>query len=199
MSFQRGLEYIETIEPTFDNARAIQELTLQDVRVGRFSEPLKLADPANTEMVAIQQQKLRDHPERYSGYVKDGQLVAYIKQNHWTIADELPFVSGRPAAALRFTRALRLNPSFGQWGIFGLVASEDLPAGERQGVLTSLLRSTFTDPQTGKPRKVNVVIHDNDPLLSIAERYGFVKYGKKAPAAGAPGLDQFRYQRLASH
>jgi len=197
MSLSHGLEFVEIIEPTFKNAMAIQELTLQDVKAGGFRRPIELADPLNPGMVAAQQQKLLDHPERYSGYTRDGQLVAYIKQNDWLYGDELPFASGARAVALKASRALHLNPSTGQWGVFGLVASDSLLDGERRNALTGLLQSSFVDPLSGKSRTVNVIIHDHDPLFEVAALNGFGPVGKRAEAAGAPGLLQQRYQRLA--
>lgn len=199
MSASNGLEYIEMIKPTFENAKAIQKLTLQDVEAGGFENPLELADPFNTDKVISQRQKLRDHPERYSGYVRDGRLVAYIKQNDWTITDELPFASRSRAVAIRASLGLHMSPSTGQWGVFGLVASNDLNDEEREMVLRELLRSSFVDPRTSEPRTVNIAIHERDPLFKIAVRLGFKAVGEIAEAAGAPGLMQQRYQRSASN
>lgn len=193
----RGLEFIGTIEPTRENAQAIQRLTLQDLKVGGFEKPLDLADPSNEYRVAAQQQKLRDYPERYSGYARRGKLVAYIKQNDWLVGDELPFATGVRAATLKVRRAFHMNPLTGQWGVFGLVASDNLGFAEHRGVLDHLLQRSFVDPVSGKDRTVNVVIHDHDPLLEVALYHGFVPVGKRAEAAGAPGLKQQRYQRLA--
>jgi hypothetical protein len=195
MTFSQGLEFIETIEPTFENAIAVQVLTLQDIKHGGFQKPLELADPSNSDMVATQQQKLHDHPERYSGYTRDGQLVAYIKQNDWFAGDELPFATGARAVELKASRALHLDPSTGQWGVFGLVASDNLDKDDRESVLLDLLQRSFADPRSGESRTVNIVIHEHDPLLEIAVHYGFVPVGKLGEAAGAPGLMQQRYQR----
>jgi hypothetical protein len=198
MVFPVNLEFIEVIEPTYENAKAIQELTLQDVKAGGFPNPRELADPSSSDKVAAQQQKLRDHPERYSGYARNGQLVAYIKHGEWLAGDELPFASGLRVALLKARSALHLNPSTGQWGVFGLVTSDDLTDDEREVALVKLLQRSFRDSQSGKFRTVNVVIHENDPLLEIAALYRFVPVGKPAEAAGAPGLMQQRYRRRAS-
>lgn len=199
LSPSHDLRFIETIPPTRENAKAVQKLTLQDVLAGRFEEPRSLADPLNERMVTAQQKKLQDHPDRYSGYVQDGQLVAYIKQNNWLVGDELPFASGLRATALKALRALHPTSATGQWGIFGLVASDDLEVVEYTSALAGLLQRSFVDPRNGKPRTVNIVVHEHDPLLEIVELNGFVPLGELGEAAGAPGLKQQRYQRQASN
>ncbi len=50
-----GLEFIEIIEPTRENAKAMLRLTLRDLRAGGFTNPLSLADPSNEQMIIIQQ------------------------------------------------------------------------------------------------------------------------------------------------
>lgn len=67
------------------------KLTLQDLRAGGFKDPLSLADPSNEQMIIIQQAKLQQYPERYSGFTRNDELVAYVKQNDWTTIDEFPF------------------------------------------------------------------------------------------------------------
>jgi hypothetical protein len=197
MPSSQGLEFVETIEPTLENATAIQRLTLQDATLGGFKNPTELADPSNPDMVAAQQQRLRDYPERYCGYVRDGKLIAYMKQNDWMIGDELPFTTGVQAARLKARRALHLDPSTGEWGIFGLVASDELEERDRETVLIGLLQRSFSDPRSWETRTVNIVIHENDPVLRIARYHGFGPVGELGEAAGAPGLIQRRYQRPA--
>ena len=198
MSSLRGFEFVETIESWFGYAAAVQQMTLQDAETGGFKKPLRLADPDSITKVIDQQQRLRDHPERYCGYTRDGELVAYMKQNDWLVGDELPFAPWPRAIVLRAGRALGRSNSTGQWGVLGLVASNHLSRDKRESVLTDLLQRSFRDSR-GRPRTVNIVIHAHDPLLYIAPRYGFVPVGRPGQAAGAPGLKQQRYQRLASH
>jgi len=195
MPSAEGLVFVETIEPTWDNAKAIQRLTLQDVYAGGFNQPLELANPDDDQKVALQQQKLRDHPERYSGYTLNGTLVAYMKQNKWLIGDELPFVTPRlKAHLLRLMAKIRRTSETGQWGVFGLVASDELDRYQRRDALENLLKHSFR----GNLRTVNIVIHANDPVLPSALHFGFVAVGKFAEAAGASGLKQRRYQRTVS-
>lgn len=199
MSFSQGLKFIETIMPTFEYATAIQRLILQDLQAAGLDQPHELADPDNVDMVAHQLSKLFDHPECYSGYVRGDHLVACVKQGEWLVGDELPFATGHQAFVLRAHRALHLSQGTGQWGVFGLVASNSLEPHEREMVLSNLLQRTFADPRVGEPRTVNVVLYENDPILRLALSHGFVPVGRPAEAAGAPGLIQQRYQRPASY
>jgi hypothetical protein len=194
MSDTSGLVFLRNIEPTWENAVIIQELTFQDVIAGKFPNPESIADPANEKMVSLQQQKLRDFPERYSGYAYDGKLVAYIKHHDWLVSQELDFATGAYTVALKAIRALRMNPSTGQWGISGLVASDELPEAKRNSILADLLQLSFVDPHTGRGRSVNVVVHEHDPLLNIILGFGFVEVGEPKEVKGAPGLKQKRYQ-----
>jgi len=199
MSSSHGLEYVETIEPTFENATAILLLTLQDAKAGGFKNPLAIADPSDQKMVATQQQKLRNHPERYSGFVRDGKLVAYIKQNDWTTRDEFPFAKWYDVLDLLVQRLFRMGTYTGMRGVFGLVASDGLSESDRRFVLVTLLETSFGKRPSGKERITNIVLHKNDPLLTIVPDYGFVAFGRSATAAGAPGLKQRRYRRLTTN
>lgn len=191
-------EFVHRIVPTWENAKAVQALTLQDVKAGGFPNPEQIANPANVRKVTDQLSKLVDYPERYSGYMLDGKLVAYLKQNEWLIGDELPFVGAAQKAALKAKYAFTKNASTGEWYIPGLVASDQLSPAQREDVLVDLLERALLDPETGEPRVVNIVVHDHDPLLRIIPRYGFVQVGKRGDAAGAEGLKQPRFQRKVS-
>jgi hypothetical protein len=176
----------------------MQQLTLQDVMAGEFKDPYLLANPLSHDMIATQQQKLFSHPERYSGYLLDGKLVAYAKQGEWKIGDELPFASGLYALLLRVRQALGVNLSLHQRGVFGLVASKELNESDQRYVLADLLRRSLRSRRTAEYHQViNIVLHENDPLLEIATDFGFKAVGKQGDAAGAPGLKQQRYQRRA--
>lgn len=193
-----SLEYIETIEPTLENAKTVVLLTLQDLVMGGFNDPLSLANPSNPVMITAQQKKLHDHPERYSGFIRDGNLVAYMKQNDWTTYDEFPFAPWSDVLDLLLQRVFRMDPYTGMWGVFGLVASDTLSKSDRDMVLTTLLESSFGTRPSGKERIDNIVLHKNDPLLEIVPRYGFVPYGRLGQASGAPGAKQRRFRRLIS-
>lgn len=192
-----GLEFVEVIEPTRSNAEAIQRLGLQDALAAGFANPYSVANPYDTDVVALQMGKLIAYPERYSGFAKDGELVAYTKQWHWFTGDERPFATGFHALKCHARHLVHRHRPTGEWGIFGLVASNELGVRQRRAALTNLLRYSFGSVENGE-RTVNVVLHDYDPLLEIAEDYGFVRRGRKAEAAGAPGLKQWRYKRLAT-
>jgi len=185
--------YVDIIAPTRENAVAILTLTFRDVIVGRFKNPFGIANPYDENRIKEQQDSLGNHPERYSGYASNGRLVAFMKQSPWLITNELSFTEGVSGFIPRVLDRLRLNPSTGQRGIFGLVAADHLSEDDRSFVLESLVRHSIEDPMhAGKT--VNVIIHDHDPLLEIALRSGFVPVGKKGEASGAKGLKQQRYQ-----
>lgn len=171
MSRYRGLKFVEHIKPTFKNAKAIKSLTYQDALAAGFENPYAIADPLSFREALEQWMKLLRHPERYSGYTLNGELVAFIKHN-----------------------ALHVEGAPDQWIILGLVASDDLHDDELERVLKRLLMLPVENPRTGMNRTVNVAIHDNDPLLEIALRYGFIPVGKPDYQEGAPGLKQQNYQ-----
>ena len=196
-----NLQFVETFDSTWDVAVDFQELTLQDLKAGGFPNPQEDADPANAGLVDVQQRKLRANPEYYSGFMLNGKVVACLKQNEWRIRDELPFARFFRRLVLLVKYLLTKNPSTGQWGILGLVASDQLSPAEREKVLVELLERALLDPKTGEPRIVNIVVHDHDPLLGIIPRYGFVQVGKRGYAAGTKGLKQLkqpRFQRRVS-
>ena len=76
-----------------------------------------------------------------------------------------------------------------------LVAADDLGRELQRGVLAYLLGRSVLDAASGKKRRlVNVVMHENDPLLQVAMDRGFVALERRGEAVGAPGLKQRRYQ-----
>ncbi len=190
-------KFVDRIEESHADAVAIQRLTLQDAFSKGFEKPREIANPDDDQMVGTQRDKLHRHPERYSGYYHNGQLVAFMKQNEWRVDDELPFATWQEALKLLVRKARRLDLSMGQWGIFGLVVSDEFGYELRSALLIDLLKRSFKYPVTGKARIVNIALSEKDPVLSIAKSQGFVVIGKPGEAAGAPGLKQQRYQRLA--
>lgn len=191
-----GLVFISSIKPSLKKANQVIKLTRQDAKAGRLKTLIKqLRMPTRLKW---QQSMLRDNPERYCGYELDGKLVAYLKQAPWLAGDELPFARGAHAEELQKILANNQDPSTGEWGVLGLVVSDKLDSGVRDAIYDDLLQRSFADPVSGDARTVNVVIHDNDPLLPVAQHHNFLQVGKKGEAAGAPGRKQRRYKRLAS-
>lgn len=197
-----NLTYLKSIPATELNAWAVQDLTLQDVVLGGFERPLDLANPEDPAMIRRQVDKLARHPERYSGYTDDeGRLVAYMKSGEWRAGDEAPFVEGFVARqSLHLSSMLRggsLNPP--EYGVFGLVSSENLPDTIRNEVAYNLLYTSMGKAAWRLAASVNIVLHDNDPVTPIATDLGFEPIGGKAEAAGAPGLLQQRYKYSFPH
>jgi hypothetical protein len=179
MPFLKGPKYVRWILPTLRKARDVKILTLQDVEAGKFRNPRAIADPSNPEEVRDQRLKMLRHPWRYSGYVYDGRVVAYLVENWWIDSDKESRETGELG---------------GLWGITGLVASDRLRNDVRERILTDLLRRAVLRARKINARTVVVFIHDYDPLLNIARNYGFVAVGEKAEVSGAPGLKQQRYE-----
>jgi len=184
MSRSEGLVYVEKIKPTFKNVVAIQRLTLEDAILGGFEKPRRIGNPSSITKLFCQWVRLLRHPENYSGYTLDGQLMGFIKQNYANAADRVPSHKGEPD---------------NEWAIFGLVASHVLFEDDQETVLVGLLVRTFEERATGEPQAVNVAIHERDPLLPFALQYGFVPVGEPAEVEGAPGLAQQYYRRPASN
>jgi hypothetical protein len=199
MTLSEGLEFVETIEATMENAKSIVSLVRQDAKAGNMEVLYESANPDDHSAVSVQHYKLYTHPERYSGYTKDGQLVAFIKQHRWTTDNELPFAKGGRKIALTIKKMLRLYSETDQWFVSGLVVSDRLEPYERNPLLKELLRKSFMDSDNGKGMVVNIILHDSDPLLDIAPKLGFVQIGKRGVAPGAPGVKQRLFQRLATN
>ena len=185
-----------SIEASFHNARTVQRLTLQDVILGDFPEPKELANPNSLSKVYAQERKLREHPDRYAGAYIRNKLNAYIKTSEWSIADELPFANDQARMRLEELQAegVKLDPSR-TLGIFGLVVSDKLPV-EQQGEIASGLLDLAADKgRLMSLQSIKIVLHDNDPVMSIARDHGYEFTGRVGEAAGASGLVQRLYRK----
>lgn len=178
-----SVAFVSTIPPTLRNVVAMQRLTLQDVRKGGFPHPRSLANPWSPWLLYRQFKKLKAHPQRYCGFTEAGRLVAYLKCGPWTEADERPFVDDELSGGFSEQR-----------GVFGLVVSDELFYSTQAKILDQLLQ--YAVRQSTHP--VNIVIHEHDPVLPVARRLGFEPHGPVGEAAGAPGLKQQRYTRMAT-
>ena len=197
MTQSQNFEFTPTIQPTEENAKAIQALTLQDVIAGGFENPTSLANPDDPAKVDTQIRRLTQYPERYSGYQDQNEtIVAYIKQNEWLAHDESPFVTNSFARkALKARMLLKvhsLNPK--AYGVFGLVASDELETSDQEKILEDLFVRSIGNAATQSYAVINIVLHAHDPATSIAQRLGFKSTDPEGEASGAPGLAQKRYQ-----
>lgn len=184
------------IEPTIRTARAVQRLTLQDVRAGEFPHPEQLANPDNPRMVARQLQKLRAHPERYDGAFDGGVLQGYMKTAEWTLDDELPFANEVTRDRLHELRAdgVHFDPAR-TLGIFGLVVSNRLERAAREETIHSFLDIAADKARALSLLSVKIVLHDHDPVQAVAREQGYEFTGRAGEAAGAPGLTQRLYRK----
>lgn len=194
MNVLSNFTYLESIAPTINYATAIQRLTFQDVKNGGFPYPISIADPNSYEKVAIQELRLYRYPERYSGYLHQGQLVAYMKQADWTLRDDLPF-SG---LATRLNQRIQIwrngNLSTGDWGVFGLVVDEKQSRPVREEIFFELLNQAILRAKRLGCSKVNIVMSPNDPALGTVAFLGFTPVGRWGEVAGLEGKKQRRYQ-----
>ncbi|HEY8886672.1 MAG TPA: hypothetical protein VIM31_04215 [Candidatus Microsaccharimonas sp.] len=188
-----NFEYLSQIPVTEDDARTIQALTLQDVTLGGFENPSALANPDNAVKVETQLNKLREHPENYSGYRQEnGLIVAYMKTNEWFRGDEAPFAESAFARASLRLKNGSMKPK--ALGVFGLVVDQSLEKVDQLELLHDLLYRSIGQAATHAAEVINIVIHEHDPVLEMAERLEFRPVGPKGQAVGAPGLLQQRYQ-----
>ena len=190
-------EFVSPILPNFENAKAIQSLTLQDLKAGKFNDPTTIANPDEHSKIEAQTDKLARYPDRYSGYThEDGSLVAYSKTNEWLAGDEASFIDNiiarKALVAKSKLRGGSLSPK--QFGIFGLVVSDQLPVVDQHEIIHDLLSRAIGRATLNSASVLNIVLHEYDPVKDIAIDLGFTPTGS-AVASGAPGLVQQRYQR----
>lgn len=198
MSLPPGFDFIKPLGPKF--AKAVQGLTLEDLKAMNISCPARFADPDDPGMVKVQRRKLREHSERYCGVVYNGELVALLKLAPWLGLDASPFATGLDALRLLKCRVRRQNafPDH-PLGIFALVVSNKLDkdvAG--RSVFVFLLEHAL---EMANGRAVNIIVPaKNRPewLIVTLERYRFVRVGRRGKAAGLPALKQVCYRRPAS-
>jgi hypothetical protein len=193
MTLFEGLEFVETIEPTTENAKAIVSLVRQDAKAGHMTELCEYANPEDPDIIEEQLSKMIKDPKSYCGYTKDGQLVAFIRQLELLNGSVLPYAVGGDWIVLMVKKLLRLSPRTGQLFISGLVASEELEPEERVHALRQLLQKSFTGER--KNKVVNIVLHDSDPLLDIAPKLGFDQFGKRGEDPAIPGVKQRMFRR----
>lgn len=199
MPLPNGFEFIERIEPTRELAKAMQRLTLDDLRDGTFDSPTQLADPKSPSKIGAQMRKLRTYPEQYCGVVHDGGLVAFMKTADWLIQDEIPFVASGQAFRLKTQRVLRRSYLPDRpFGVFALVVANNLSEVAEMSIFASLLGYSLDQ---ARGRVVNIVVpraHKRMGLAEALDYHGFCQVGRQGEAVGAPGVKQVRYQRPAT-
>lgn len=193
-------EYLPRIDAEKDNAVTLQALTLQDVTLGGFEDPLSIANPANRKLIKTQLGKLKNNPTAYTGYRQEnGLIVAYMKAQEWFTGDEVPFIEDEIARqaliAAGKSRGGSMEPK--AYGVFGLVVDRTIEQEAQSEIFYDLLTRSIGQAAVHSAELVNIVIHDKDPVLPIALDLGFQAVGTPGNAAGAPGLLQQRYQRAA--
>ncbi len=194
-------KFTPEITPTEDNAKAIQRLVLQDVKVAGFLEPTRLANPDDLKKVELQKSKLIKQPENYCGFQNENNsLIAYMKTGEWMVGDELPFIKNKISRKVLqisgFFRHGSMSPK--EFGIFGLAVDNSIEKELQTDILHSLMVHSVGQAAIRSLNKINIVIHDKDNLLiPIAHEIGFKEIGRRGMATGAPGLIQQRFQLSA--
>lgn len=194
---KNSYKFIDSISPTEENAKAIQKLTLDDVTRAGFKDPTALANPENPEKLQAQLDKLTDHPDQYSGFTNEAELVAFMKATEWLRGDEAPFVQSYLAKQRLRLEGKLSGPSMQPkaFGVFGLNIDIRLQNRERDDIYYFLLNHAIGQAALYSAEVINIVLNDKDPVTPIAKDLGFRPLGSIGEAAGAPGLEQQRYQR----
>ena len=192
-------KYLPQLPETEASARSVEALILQDKTLAGFENPILKNNPDNAECVENRLVRIEDNPQNFSGYsrVSDGEVVAFMAGAEWLYGDEAPFIKNPLARTAMVLAAKRRGNSLKPkaYGVHGLVAAETLEPSDRDEILEKLLMSSLGRAAAQSAALVNIVIHDRDPLLPIAQDNGFRPVGPLGHAAGAEGILQQRYQR----
>jgi|GEM_PF-6864741 len=164
------------IEPSTENATALQRLSLQDLTDGGHRHPTQLANPNNIHGLVVQKEKLARAQNDYLGVFRGDALVAFIKTHEWLLGDQIDFGTRAVRKENRrlYNEGIRTFPD-SPLGILGLVADKQAAHyQDRQRMIDDLLGYALFEARTGTavPRRVVIPIHDHDevaPALIRAE------------------------------
>lgn len=168
---------MQPIEVKSDNAKAIIELTAQDLRRAGLStdEVDEIADPLNPKHRERQLLKLAEYPGRYLGVFTDRDLVGFSKTNDWEAADQLPFASYverlaiRPMAKFKYGGRLDGRP----FGIHGLVVSQEIDSPDEAA--DSLIKRALA---AAALHEIRIAQYPGDPIQPLLRKNGFEPTGK---------------------
>jgi len=158
------------------DAYGVQRLALQDVRLGGFSNPTDIADPASPRLVARQRQRIQANPDNYTGAYVRGRLEGFMMTADWKIGDSAPYMTAEEKEAIKNGDPRMVFPD--KLGIFGLVVDEDLHTDLQTEIADRFLHlATDRALHLGKTA-IDVAFHDKDPIQPIALQQGFAFTGR---------------------
>lgn len=172
-----------------NNAIRTQLLTLQDVKAGKFENPLSIANPLNPRMVGRQIERLNAHPENYVGGYINGRLDGYLKTGIWTVGYEKDFATQEELELLEDmnngdpTQELKL-------AIYGLVTNKRLDSSIRDEMTGEFLYIAKQRAIYMGATAINSIFHTFDPAREIAEQYGFEFTGRRGRATNVESVVQ---------
>ena len=186
------IEY-KTLSPW--NARGVQTLALQDLKLGNFPNAESIADPNNPLLVLKGFSTIKSQPGNYTGAFVEKRLSGYMKTGIWDIAHEIDFATHEEKQILqKMHEAGELMPEQ-KLAIYGLVVSNTLRK-PQQAEMTNCLLDVATDKGLNLGMAaINIVIHNNDPVRRIAVNHGFEFTGRKGVVGEVKGLDQLLYSK----
>ena len=194
-------EYGE-IDPTVENAKMVQYMTLVDLSTGGHINSLEIANPKNNSLVEQQRTRLKDNPERYKGsYDALGDLVGYIKVDDWKFALQKDFEHGvekKLLVARKFLTRSHLLPG-NPLGIMGLVADPRLKETYGQQAVSGMLGKLVdyaidVSEEDVTPRAIYVPHYKDDPVIEATVSRDFFYTGKSGMSFG---MQQRLYVRPA--
>lgn len=194
-----------SIDANFRNAAVIRDLIYQDKMLAGYPKLATNLELINPRRYFQQWARLDRHADRYHGAFMGSSeyspLVGFMKYNQWRVFDQLPYAVDEEEVEtlndLASKNHHQLEPP--TYGIFGLVALDSLPEALQEEVAYTFIHKALATAAfyNGDDSMVNIVIHEHDPVLSVATEMGFQGTGRWGEPAGAPGLKQQLYQRSA--
>ena len=194
-------EYGE-IEPTAENAKSLQYMTLIYLQTGGNLNSLEIANPNNESLVKGQRTRLQDNPELFKGsYDALGDLVGYIKVDDWKYALQNDFEHGAEKKLLfvrKFLTRSHLLPR-NPLGIMGLVAYPRLEETYGQQAVSNMLGKLVdyaidVSEEDATPRSIYVPHYKDDPAIEATDSRDFFYTGKSGESFG---MQQRLYVRPA--
>lgn len=184
------------IEPTTENAQAVQRLTYDYYSAGNFPNLHRYANPENEKRVDFQRGQLERHPDNYTGVSIDGVLTGFIQIEPWTENHVLAFTTNDEHERLTTMRDAGLD-ILGPKKLAIATFAIDL---ERTGDLYEETAERLLDMATDTAIKqgkvaLNGAFHEDDPLGVPARNNGFQFTGRAAVVPAHVGVLQRLYTK----
>lgn len=180
---------VHAIEPTKENARAVQQLALNYYSAGNFPKPQRYADPENEMRVDFQKARLEMDPGNYTGVHVAGELVGFLKTEDWTAGHMLAFTTNREHERLMDMRNAGLDIVGPEKLAIAAFVVDQERAGNLYEESAEYLLDAVTDKavQRGKAA-INGAFYEIDPLSATARKNGFEFTGRIAHVPTHQGI-----------